>query len=142
MRIFVSFDYDNDRHYKSLLNAWNANSVIPFDFDDGSSEEINSWDIAAIKRALSRKINEADAVLVLVGKYADSRHRNSSAIGYKNWQNYEIAKAKEYGKKLIGVKIDCNNESPEELLCSGAEWARTFSMDSIKKAINRAKYGW
>lgn len=141
MRIFVSFDYENDRHYKSLLNAWNASSAIPFVFDDGSSDEINSWDITAIKRALSRKINEADAVLVLVGKYANSKHKDSLSIGYKNWQNFEIAKAKELNKKLIGVKINCLNESPDELLCSGAEWAKSFTMESIKAAIHKAQYG-
>lgn len=142
MKIFVSFDYENDRHYKTLLNAWNAHSVIPFVFDDGSSNEINSWDIPVIKRALSRKINEADAVLVLVGKYANSRHKDSLSIGYKNWQNFEIAKAKELGKKLIGVKIECSNDSPEELLGSGAEWAKSFTMESIKAAIHKTQYGW
>lgn len=142
MKIFVSFDYEHDRQYKQTFNMWNANPYIEFTFDDGSSKEINSWDILAIKRGLSRKINEADAVLVVVGRYANSLHKDRLSIGYCNWQNYEIAKAKEFGKKLIAVKIDRTFVSPDELLNSGATWALSFTLDSIKTAILNAKYGW
>ena len=56
-------------------------------------------------------------------------------IGYKNWQNFEIAKSKENGNKIIAIKIDKSFESPEELLESGASWAYSFEIEAIMKAV-------
>ena len=42
-KIFVSLDFENDRNYKYLLEAWDGNSE--FEFDDKSTREINSWNI-------------------------------------------------------------------------------------------------
>lgn len=137
-KIFVSFDYENDRNYKYLLEAWNKNSEFEFEFDDKSSREINSWDIPTIKAALARKINEADYTLVIVGKEANKLHKDRNLIGYRNWQNYEIAKSKQNRNKLIGVKLNSNYESPEQLLGSGASWAYSFSEEAIMKAVRNA----
>lgn len=137
-KIFVSFDYEKDRQYKYLLEAWNKNSEFEFEFDDKSTREINSWNIPTIKAALSRKINEADYTLVIIGQDANKLHRDRSLIGYRNWQNYEIAKSKENGNKLIAIKINSNYESPDELLGAGASWAYSFTEDSIMKAVKNA----
>ena len=135
-KIFVSFDFENDRNYKYLLEAWNGNSE--FEFDDKSTREINSWNISTIKAALTRKINEADYTIVIVGKEVNKRHKDSLLIGYKNWQNFEIAKSKENRNKLIAIKINSLYESPEELLNSGASWAYSFSEEAIMKAVRNA----
>ena len=137
-KIFVSFDFENDRSYKYLLEAWNKNNEFDFEFDDKSSREINSWNISAIKAALTRKINEADYTIVIVGKEANRKHKDSNLIGYKNWQNFEIAKSKENGNKLIAIKLNSNFESPDELLGSGASWAYSFSEEAIMKAVKNA----
>ena len=137
-KIFVSFDFDNDRRYEFLLNAWSNNDGFEFEFDDKSTKEINSWNIPTIKGALTRKINEADYTIVIVGKEANKRHKDSALIGYKNWQNFEIAKSKENGNKIIAIKINSTYESPEELLGSGASWAYSFSEDAIMKAVKNA----
>ncbi len=136
--VFVSFDYDNDKHYKFLLEAWDANSEFDFSFSDLSSQEIKSWDIPRIKAALTRKINSATYTLVLVGKEANKKHSDSDEIGYKNWLNYEIAKSKSNKNKLVGVKLSSTNTSPDELLGSGAKWALSFKQDAIIKALNEA----
>lgn len=34
--VFISFDYDNDKHYKNLLVAWDKNDLFDFNFYDGS----------------------------------------------------------------------------------------------------------
>lgn len=138
MKVFVSFDFENDRQYKYTLNMWDGNDNIDFSFDDKSSSEINSWNIDRIKAALTMKIKESDAVLVIVGRYANSYHKDSSLIGKRNWQNWEIAKAKELGKKLIGVKLDSSYSSPDELLGCGASWAFSFTKDSIVRALRNA----
>ncbi len=137
-KVFVSFDYENDKHYKFLLQAWDANPKFNFLFSDLSSNEINSWNIDRIKAALTRKINQATYTLVIVGKEANKRHKDWKKIGYKNWLNYEIAKSKENGNKLVAVKIDKSYESPEELLGAGASWAMSFTQDAILKALDKA----
>lgn len=137
-KVFVSFDYDNDKHYKFLLEAWDANPDFDFKFSDLSSAEINSWDIPTVKSALTRKINTATYTLVIVGKEANKKHADSVEIGYKNWLNFEIAKSKANGNKLVAVKLSSTNTSPDELLNSGASWAMSFTRDTIIKALDDA----
>ena len=57
-KIFVSFDFENDRNYKYNLNMWNSNSSFEFTCNDTSPSEIQSWNIPTVKGVLSRKINE------------------------------------------------------------------------------------
>lgn len=134
-KIFVSFDYENDRQYKYLLEAFNSNPYLDFSFHDRSSSEIQSNDISRVKAALTRKINEADYTLVIIGSEANKLHKDRHMIGYRNWQNYEIAKSKELGKRLIGIKLKQSYDAPEELYGSGARWAYSFSVDGIRKAL-------
>lgn len=138
MKIFVSFDFDNDRRYKYVLEMWDSNANIDFSFNDGSTKEIQSWDISRVKAAITTKIRQADAILVLVGEHADTTHKDSALIGYRNWQYFEIAQAKAAGKKIIAVKLDRGNSSPSLLYGCGVSWAMSFSLDSIKAAIHRA----
>lgn len=137
-RVFVSFDYENDKRYKFLLQAWDANPNFDFCFSDLSSQEINSWFIPVIKQKLSEKINEATYTLVIVGEEANKQHKDHREIGYKNWLNYEIAKSKEHRNRLVGVKIDKTYESPEQLFNAGACWAMSFTQEAIIKALNDA----
>ena len=138
-KIFVSFDYENDRKYKFLLEAWNGNDEFEFEFDDKSTREINSWNISTIKAALTTKIRTADYTIVIVGQEANKRHKDSSLIGFKNWQNFEIAKSKECGNKIIAIKINALYESPEELLGCNASWAYSFKEEAIMKAVRSAR---
>jgi hypothetical protein len=137
-KVFVSFDYEKDKHYYFLMKAWDANSDFDFSFSDYSSKEIQSDSIPVIKTNLTKKINEATYTLVIVGTDANKRHKDSAEIGYKNWQNLEIAKSKLNHNKLVGVKIDSSYESPDEILNSGASWAFSFKQDSIIDALNKA----
>jgi hypothetical protein len=137
-KVFVSFDYENDKHYKFLLEAWDANPEFDFYFSDLSSKEIQSWDIPTIKSALTTKINQANYTLVIVGKNANTQHKDCKEIGYKNWINFEISKSKSNKNKLIAIKINKDFNSPEELLNAGANWAMSFTRDSIIKALEEA----
>ncbi len=139
-KIFVSFDYENDRHYKFLLNAWSEHSNFDFVFRDYSSQEIDSDNIGRVKAGLALKIKMADYTLVLVGKEANKLHKDHKLIGHRNWINFEVAKSKESGNKLIAVKLDPYYESPEELLGANATWAMKFEEDSILKALHEAEF--
>ena len=133
--LFVSFNCDNDSRFNYLLNAWSNNDDFEFEFDDKSTKEINSWNISTIKGVLTKKIKEADYTIVIIGSEANKKHKDSELIGYKNWQNFEIAKSKDNGNKIIAIKIDKSFESPEELLGSGASWAYSFETEAIMKAV-------
>lgn len=128
-KIFISYDYDNDRHYKNMLLAWDKNDEFDFAFSDHSTDvSIQSTSSDAIKRAISAKINSATHFLCLVGaKTSNSR-----------WVAWEIDKAKELKKKLVAVKITSGNTTPSGLLNAGASWAMSFTFDAIKKAIEDA----
>lgn len=134
--IFVSFDYENDRRYKNLLKAWDANDDFDFVFDDGSSGEINSENVGRVKAALTTKINNADCTLVIIGKEANKLHADRELIGYRNWINFEVAKSVEASNGIVAVKIDSSYESPEEVIGVGAEWAMSFTEEAIVKALN------
>lgn len=129
-KVFISYDYDNDKSYKNLLLAWDANSDFDFSFDDTSADvSINSTDAAAIKRAISAKINNSTYFLCIIGKKT-----------YESaWVKWEISKAVELSKKIVAVKIDSTNTSPDEILGIGASWAMSFTFESIKTAIDNAK---
>ena len=99
-KVFVSFDYENDKHYKFLLESWDANPKFEFKFSDKSAHEIKTDDIGRVKAGLTRKIKDATYTLVLIGKYANKKHPDSDLIGDINWINWEINKSKELGNKL------------------------------------------
>ena len=128
-KIFISYDYDNDKNYKNLLVAWDKNSEFDFSFYDESVDvSVDSTDAAAIKRVISARIGGATHFLCLVGKKTHS----------SDWVAWEIEKAKELKKKLVAVKIDRENTSPSGLIGAGVSWAMSFTFDSIKKAIEGA----
>lgn len=137
-RIFISFDYTNDKNYRYLLTALAKNSRSDIEFDDVTPEEIQSYDVGRIKSVLTKKIKEATHTLVIIGKHANSYHPDREEIGDRNWQWWEINKSDEEGKGFIAVKIESSNESPEPLYGKNATWAHSFTVDSIVNAIDKA----
>ena len=137
-RVFISFDYTNDKSYKYLLDAWDSNKNLDFVFEDCSADEIMSDNIPTIKAGLTRRINQSDYTLVIVGKEANKIHPDSKEIGYRNWINFEIAQSKKNWNKLVAVKLDKSYESPEQLYSSGASWAMSFTQAAIIKALSEA----
>lgn len=137
-KVFVSFDYENDRSYKYLLEAWNGNSEFEFTFQDMSPDEIQSTDVGRVKAALTAKINKASHTFVIVGQYANSRHEDQVLIGSKNWINFEIKQSKANANKLVAIKLDRTYVSPDELLNANASWAMSFTEEAILKALRNA----
>lgn len=136
--VFVSFDYDNDKQYKFLLEAWDANPNFKFNFSDKSAHEIDSENVDRVKAVLTHKIKDATHTLVLIGKYANEKHPDSDLINDINWINWEINKSRELGNKLIAVKLDIGNKSPKAIIGVGAKWAMSFNQKSIIKALEKA----
>ena len=128
-RVFISFDYDNDRHYKNLLLAWNENDDFDFNFYDGSlTAAINSTNATYVKSKIRPLIEKATHLLCVIGENC----------AYNEWIAWEIETAAECGNKLVGVKIDKSCQSPEALKNNGATWALSFNFEAIKKALDEA----
>ena len=125
--IFISYDFDNDKHLKNLLAAWDKNRVFNFTFNDASVDvSVNSTKAAVIKRVISARIKGAPRFLCIIGEHT---HKS-------DWVTWEIEKAVELNKKLIAVKTDAKNTSPDAIFGVGASWAMSFTFDAIKKAVD------
>lgn len=128
-KIFISFDYEHDRHYKNLIVAWDKNELFDFSFYDGSvTVPVNSTDAGPIKRVISQRIAACPRFLCIVGKHT---HKSS-------WVAWEIDKAIDLKRKVIAVKTDKSNVTPTGLYGVGATWAMSFTFDAIKKAIDES----
>lgn len=137
-KVYVCFDYERDKHFKFLMEAWDANPNFEFSFNDQSPREIQSDNIPTIKGVLSKKIREACFTVVLAGKDLNKIHPDSKEIGYVNWQNFEIARSVEYGNKLVIVKLPDYVEMPVEAMFKGAVRVGPFSQNNIIKGLEEA----
>jgi hypothetical protein len=134
-RVFVSFDFENDVHYKRLLEAWSANSRFQFIFQDMTPQEIQSDSVARVKAVLTAKVKTATHTLVIIGQYANQLHANSQLIGCRNWINFEIQQSILNSKKIVGVRIQPQYVLPEKILGSEGKHVEGFTEAGIMKAL-------
>lgn len=125
-RVFISYHYEKDRHYKNLLVAWSNNSNFDFHMRDESADvSVDSEEAAVIKRVISAKINHGNCFIVIVGR----------STRKCQWVRWEIEKARELKKKIVAIKLNRKIEAPKELYGAGASWAYTFKLESINNAL-------
>lgn len=125
-KIFVSYYYDSDKHFKRLLKAWSANEKFSLEFEDVSTDvSINSESTEYIRRKIANQIKQCDVFVVVVGEESHERA----------WISWEINKAKEYKKKIVAIKEKRIHTSPKELLSAGVEWVYGFDAKKIGEAI-------
>jgi hypothetical protein len=129
-RVFVSFDYENDVHYKRLLEAWSANKRFQFTFQDKTPQEIQSENVGRVKAVLTTKVQEASHVLVLCGQYANQPHINAFSIGCTNWIHFECQQALLYKKKIVAVLLYPNSQVPNNIV--GAQGIRVDSFNEAQ----------
>lgn len=127
-KVFVSFDYDEDRHYKSLLQAWDANKNFDFNFNDQSViTPIDSNESSRIKAGITNKMKKSTYCLIIVGEHA---HKSE-------WISWEIENAHNLGLELVAVKIDKKYKSPENISGKNVSWAMSFKEKSIINAMRK-----
>jgi hypothetical protein len=125
--VFVSFDYDNDHNYRNLLRTWDTNPDFDFSFNETYPKvAVDSTEAESTKHVLAKKIRAATHFLCIIGKYT-----------YSGWVPWEINKAKELKKKLVAVKINRENTSPEALVGSEAVWVISFTREEVLKALKK-----
>lgn len=138
--VFVSFDYEHDKRYKFLLEAWNNNPKFKFVFEDGTPREINSFNVGRVKAALTTKIQAATHTLVIVGEHSNDLHPHRDLIGKRNWINFEISQSIELKKRIAVVKLSRLYESPSALIGAKPSWAFTFTEAGIINALQEAPF--
>lgn len=135
--VCVSFDWENDRRWRFLLSAWDANPKFDLSFTDLTPGEVNTHDVGRVKAAITPRIKAATHTLVIVGAFANTPHRDRALIGYRNWIAWEVAQSKAFGNRLVAVKLQQSYAAPDDLYSAGAKWA-TFSTESILRALREA----
>ena len=126
-KVFVGYDYDNDRASKDRLLGWDVNKEFDFSsYDQSVDVAVDSEEAAAIKREVAARIADSSHFLCIVGK--ETYH--------SGWMAWEIGKAIELKKKLVAAKTDSTNNSPTAMQGVGASWSTLFNFDSVKKALN------
>lgn len=136
-KVCVSFDYEHDKKYYYMLKAWDLNPNFDFSFNDCTPSEIQSDSVSVVKQVLSKKINEANYMIAIIGENSTDKHVDSNEIGYNNWQAYEIDKNHDVGNGLVVVKINGNCSAPNEAYGIGAVWVNNFTQDEVVSALNQ-----
>lgn len=128
-KVFVSFDYDHDKNYKLLLQAWDSNPNFEFNFNDKSvTVPIDSKEESRIKAGITSKMNDSTYFLVIIGEHT---HKSK-------WISWEIENANKAGLKLVAVKIDKSFKKPDALSGKDVSWSMNFKQDSIISAMENS----
>lgn len=128
-RIFISHAWEYGADYYRLVNLLDAAPYFSYYNYSAPSEKplelssINASD-AEIKRAITRKISNAQVVLVLGGMYSI----------YHHWMEYEVDEAVRMGKPIIVVK-PWGQERVPNYLQARANDIVSWNTDSIVGAI-------
>ncbi len=127
-KVFISYDYDNDKASKDRLLGWDTGKEFDFSsYGQSFGVAVDSPEAAAIKQDLAQRIGDASYFLCIVGKES---YRSG-------WVAWEVQKAIELKKKLVAVKTDSINNSPPALQSAGTLWSMLFTFDAIRAAIDR-----
>lgn len=124
-RVFFSFEYNKDN--------WRASQVRNMGKVDGSStfsdndwEEVKSKTDAKIKEWIDAQMAKRSCLVVLIG---------ASTSGRK-WINYEIEKAYELKKGIVGIRIDGLKDSNGDQASKGSNPFYQIYSDDNKRLSN------
>jgi hypothetical protein len=119
-KVFVSFDYDNDKFLKDSLIGQSKLDRSPFEVHDCSLKEVTKeigWEEKARK-----KIEQADLVIVMLGAYT---HKSPGVLK-------EIAIAKALKKKVIQLIGYKDQKCPR---IKGAGYLYQWKWENLKKIL-------
>lgn len=126
-KVYLSYKYDDNRHYKNLILAWDISDN--FEFIPGNAElfEQNAGNVSQVNKLVEERIRKASVFLVIIGQ-------NTHESDFVRW---EIRKAIELNIPIVAVKTQKENKAPEELYEIGVVWVMSFNFKLITTAINK-----
>lgn len=126
-RLFISHSWDHVDDLKNLKGLLEQQESFDVEFYEIAPENaINSDNSTYIKHCISARIGEADIVLGIAGIYAS----------YSEWMQWELDKAKEKGKKIIGV-VPWGQERISSIVAARADVVVRWNTKSIIEAIKK-----
>lgn len=127
-RVYVIFKGEDLSHMETL-QSWDVNQEFEFVFD----RELPRFGIHTpagkeLKEELKAKIKTMTHLICIIGKNTADN----------DWINYQVQQASVTGRKVIAVRLNTGYKSPNALLNFGATWAKDFTFDAIKIAVEGA----
>ncbi len=119
-RVFISFDFDNDKALKEFIIGQSRNPDSPFEVADWSMKEAapeKNWQTEARQR-----IGRSDIVIVMVGA---ATHRAPGVLA-------EVAIARELNKPIFQI-IGYKNSSPAPVQNAGRLYL--WNWDNLKALL-------
>ncbi len=119
-KVFISFDFDNDKELKHFLVGQSKLSDSPFEISDNSLKEAapeKTWEAKA-----ENAIKKSDLVIVIVGS------KTHKASGVRK----EVAIAREHGIKIVQM-IGSKNESHPSVPNAGKLYS--WNWENLKKLL-------
>jgi hypothetical protein len=124
-RVFVSFDFDNDKALKDLIVGQARNSDSPFDISDWSLKEASKE--ADWEKDAKAKITAVDTVVVMAGEKTDK------ASGVLK----EVKIANDLNKGVFQVIGYSNKTCPN---VPGAGKRYNWTWDNLKALLGKVTY--
>lgn len=128
-RVFFSFHYKPDNWRASTVRSIGAvEGERPV--SDNDWETVTSGGDAAIKRWIDGQMQGKSCAVVLIGAQTAGR----------KWINYEIARAWELGKGVVGIHIHNLLDTEQRPSAKGANPFHSTTLSSIVRAYDPAGY--
>lgn len=125
-RIFVCFKNSELDAMNTILD-WDKDQQFDFVFQkDIPRAAFHSEEAKQIKSELTEKIKSASHLLCLIGK--DTANND--------WINWQVQTASVTGRKVIAIRLNMKNKSPASLLNFGSTFAKEFTFDALKIAVD------
>lgn len=127
-RLFLSFHYE-DRPQVQGFRLMAHNPHLQFDFNDSSIREaVNSERSGYVKSVISEKIRQSSVLVCLIG----------DGTAWRDWVNWEINKAIEFGKGVCGVRLKNARGAAPAVLREIRAPIAAWNMEQIVAAIECA----
>lgn len=124
-RVFFSFEYRKDAWRASMVR--NMGKVDKSSaFSDNDWEEVKWKNDAAIRKWIDEQMAMRSCIIVLIGATTSTRR----------WVKYEIEKAYELGKGIVGIRIDRLEDQNGEQTTEGSNPFYQIYTDSGSRLSN------
>ena len=124
-RVFFSFEYRKDAWRASMVR--NMGKVDKSStFSDNDWEEVKWKNDAAIRKWIDEQMAMRSCIIVLIGATTSTRR----------WVKYEIEKAYELGKGIVGIRIDRLEDQNGEQTTEGSNPFYHIYTDSGSRLSN------
>lgn len=120
-KVFISFDFDNDKFLRDALVGQSKNEDSPFEIEDWSVKE--PWDSDEWKNEVRKKLRRCDVVIVMVGE------ETYKCSGVKT----EIKIANEEKLKVYGIQGYENKKCPRP---DGLDGYYKWTWDNLKRLLS------